>query len=107
MRAVSVNVPSFLTPRVLVAFLSFCGVRGTFGSAAGTGGCGDWDASDDSLDDSDDSAWVNFRFRAMAGGRAGVLDGIWKVASMVLEVAEVGVGIDSLVAVVVFPYWIG
>jgi len=32
----------------------------------------------------------------MAEGRAGVLDGIWKAASITLEVVEVGVPIDSL-----------
>jgi hypothetical protein len=32
----------------------------------------------------------------MAGGRAGVLDGVWKVASITLEVVEVGIGIDGL-----------
>ena len=82
-------------PRVLGVFISFRGVCVTFG---GTGGCGDPDESDDS-DDSDDSGAfrsLNFRFRAMADGRAGVLDGIWKAASITLEVVEVGVRIDGL-----------
>jgi hypothetical protein len=84
----------------LVAFVSFCGVCGTFD---GTGSCGDSDDYDDS-DDSDDSdgsdgsdnsGTVGFRFGAMAGGRAGVLDGIWKVASITLEEVEVAVGIQG------------
>ena len=82
-------------PRVLGVFISFCGVCGTFG---GTSGCGDPDDSGDS-DDSDDSdafRSFNFRFRAMADGRAGALDVIWNAASITLEEVEVGVRIDGL-----------
>ena len=73
-----------------MAFVSFCGVCGTFG---GTGGCGNSDDSDDSYDsdDSDDSWTLNFRFRAMAGGRAD-----WKIALITLEEVGVDVGIDGL-----------
>ena len=67
----------------------------TFGS---TSGCGNPDKSDysDDSDDSDAFRSLNFCFRAMADSRAGILDVIWKAASITLKVVEVGVRIDCL-----------